>query len=116
MGSSFTADRAKMRVVLQELKRRGLFFVDSRTTDKSLGFDLARELGLSSAKRNVFLDNDLDLGAIEIQLERLLSMARHYGKAIGIAHPHEETVKVLRRNSSRLKQGFELVYASDLTG
>ena len=114
MGSSFTENRDKMLVVLKELKKRNLFYVDSRTTSDTVGFKLARDIGLPAAKRSVFLDNDLAPKAIKIQLERLLSMARHSGFAIGIGHPHKETLEILKEYHSGIKAEFHVVYVSEL--
>ena len=114
MGSSFTENREKMLIVLKELKKRNLFYIDSRTTSDTVGFKLARDMGLPAAKRSVFLDNDLAPKSIRIQLERLLSMARHSGFAIGIGHPHKETLEILREYQSGIKTEFYVVHVSEL--
>ena len=114
MGSSFTENREKMLVVLKELKKRGLFFVDSRTTKHTVALDLARSIGLPAARRRVFLDNNLEPKALNIQLERLLSMARHRGAAIGICHPYKETYQLLKRYRSKIEKEFQMVPVSDL--
>jgi len=114
MGSSFTENREKMLIVLKELKKRNLFYIDSRTTSDTVGFKLARNMGLPAAKRSVFLDNDLAPKSIRIQLERLLSMARHSGFAIGIGHPHKETLEILREYQSGIKTEFYVVHVSEL--
>ena len=114
MGSSFTEDHHKMLIILKELKKRGLFYVDSRTTSGTVGVKLARKIGLPVANRNVFLDHDLNPKAIEIQMERLLSIARHSGSAIGIGHPHKETLEVLQQYCPKLKRDFDIVLVSDL--
>ncbi|MBW1703699.1 MAG: divergent polysaccharide deacetylase family protein [Deltaproteobacteria bacterium] len=114
MGSSFTENREKMVIVLKELKKRNLFYVDSRTTSNTVGFKLAKNMGLPAAKRSVFLDNDLAPKAIRMQLERLLSMARHSGSAIGIGHPHKETLEILREYHSGIKAEFHVVPVSEL--
>jgi len=62
MGSRFTEDEPGMRQVFAVLKKRELFFVDSRTTSASLGSRLARESGVENAERDVFLDNKRDVG------------------------------------------------------
>jgi len=116
MGSLFTEDRRKMKIVLGALKRRHLFFVDSRTTPESVGYDLARELGVPAAKRTVFLDNDLHSGAIASQVRRLLSMARQKGQAIGIGHPHRETLSLLEKETSLLWDGVTVVPVAELLG
>jgi polysaccharide deacetylase 2 family uncharacterized protein YibQ len=114
MGSSFTENQHKMLTVLEELKKRDLFYVDSRTTSRSVGSKLARKIGLPVAKRNVFLDHDINPRAIKIQMERLLSIAEHSGSAIGIGHPHKETLNILMEYSSRLKRDFNIVLVSEL--
>jgi polysaccharide deacetylase 2 family uncharacterized protein YibQ len=114
MGSCFTEKKDKMRVVLSELKRRNLFFIDSSTTGQSVGYHLARDMAIPSARRNVFLDNDLKPKAIGLQLERLLGIAKHSGGAIGIGHPNEETLATLRLYLPKLKQEVQLVHASKL--
>ena len=116
MGSSFTENSGKMLIVLEELKKRGLFFIDSRTTSKTVGLKLAREIGLPAARRNVFLDNNLAHRAIEMQLERLMNMSRRSGSAIGIAHPHKETRDVLKKYRPWLEKEFQVVTASELAG
>jgi len=114
MGSSFTEDRDKMLVVLKELKRKNLFYVDSRTTSNTVGFKLAKNLGLPAAKRSVFLDNDLAPKAIRMQMGRLLSMARHSGFAIGIGHPHKETLAILKEYDSVIKDELHVVPVLEL--
>ena len=114
MGSSFTENRDKMLLVLKELKKRNLFYVDSRTTSGAVGYELARKIGLSAARRNVFLDNDLVPRAIKIQMERLLGKARHSGDAIGIGHPHKETLHILEEYYHRIKTEFQVVPVSEL--
>jgi len=114
MGSSFTENREKMRVVLNELKRRGLFFIDSRTSKHTVALEVAREIGLPAERRRVFLDNNLAPRALKIQMERLLSMARHRGSAIGICHPYKETYLLLKQYRRRLKNEFHMVPVSDL--
>ena len=114
MGSSFTEDRNKMLIVLTELKKRNLYFMDSRTSENTVGFSLAKEIGLLAAKRSVFLDNDPEPKAIRMQIERLLNMAKHSGYAIGIGHPHRGTLTILREYRSILKTEFRLVDVSEL--
>lgn len=116
MGSSFTEDAEKMMIVLKHLKKRDLFFVDSLTTSRSVGVKLARKIGLPAASRSVFLDNDLSEAAIKMQIDRLLSIARHSGDVIGIGHPHKETLEVLRRYRPKIKNEFHVVTVSELVG
>ena len=115
MGSRFTEDRPKMGTVLKVLKGKGLFFIDSKTTPRSVGDRLAQEMGIPAASRNVFLDNVQEVGAIRVQLNQLAGMARKNGSAIGICHPHKTTLEALATALPALKgEGITFVYASVL--
>jgi polysaccharide deacetylase 2 family uncharacterized protein YibQ len=116
MGSRFTERNDKMRIVLRELKKRNLFYIDSRTTKETVALETAREMGLPSGRRHVFLDNELSPKRIRFQVERLLGMARRSGSAIGIAHPHKETLEALKEYQHRLENGVKVVPASELVG
>ncbi|CAA7615191.1 divergent polysaccharide deacetylase family protein [Magnetospirillum sp. UT-4] len=95
MGSRFTADRVGMRVVMEELKRRGLLFLDSVTTEKSVAPELAKRYGVPFAARHVFIDNDPSLGSVRVQLNKAEAHARKHGAAIVIGHPHDATIEAL---------------------
>lgn len=120
MGSRFTEDERAMRVVLRVLKKRGLFFLDSRTSSRSVGYDLARELGLKTGRRWVFLDHPdgekgADAASIEGQLWKLSKLAKREGQAIAIGHPHASTIEALRHTLPRLiAEGVEVVPVSAL--
>jgi hypothetical protein len=115
MGSRFTADRDLMRTVLKPIKERGLFFVDSRTTAKTVALDEARRMGIPSAQRDVFLDADEDRGRIRGRLVELLQKARKKGRAVGICHPFPETLAVLKSSLYLVDvYGLELVPVSRL--
>ncbi|MFQ5559014.1 MAG: divergent polysaccharide deacetylase family protein, partial [Nitrospinota bacterium] len=58
MGSKFTENEEGMKTVLLFLREKSLFFVDSLTTPKSVAYVLARKLGVQTARRTVFFDND----------------------------------------------------------
>jgi len=114
MGSRFTELEGKMAVVMNELKKRQLFYLDSITSGKSVSLRLAKAMGVPATGRTVFLDNDLSPKYIRSQIERLLGMARHRGHAIGICHPHKETLNCLQDSLPRLKGNARIVFASEL--
>jgi len=95
MGSGFTEHSDKMRIVLKVLKEKGLFYVDSITTPKTTGLKVAAELKVSSARRDVFLDNEQNEGYIRGQLDQAVARARKNGRAIAICHPHPVTITTL---------------------
>jgi polysaccharide deacetylase 2 family uncharacterized protein YibQ len=115
MGSRITAESERMNQIFSELRKRGLFFIDSRTTPKTIAKSSARLLGVPFAERNVFLDHDLSPESIRAELHRLLTCARRDGVAIGIAHPHAETLAVLKRQLPLLKGKVRWVPVSAVT-
>jgi polysaccharide deacetylase 2 family uncharacterized protein YibQ len=95
MGSKFTAYPEGMEIVVDELKQRHLFFLDSRTSGKTVGEDIARQHKLPTIARDVFLDDTITPQAIRAQLEQTEHVARRKGYAVAIGHPHAATMDVL---------------------
>jgi len=115
MGSRYTEESQPMQLVLAELKRYGLFFVDSRTIGDSVAFTEARKMGLKTATRNIFLDNDEDISAIRKQIHRMVSLAGDNHEIIAICHPYSETLEAFRLEQDWLKeQEVDFVPASAL--
>jgi hypothetical protein len=88
MGSRFTASARDMRRVMVALRARDLLFLDSLTTGRSTGHGLAREFGIPTVVRDIFLDNDRAPASIRRQLARTVARARGHGHAIAIGHPY----------------------------
>lgn len=115
MGSRGTADTRVMRAVLGVVKAHGLIWVDSRTTINTVGAEVAGQMGIRTASRQVFLDNEDTPEAIRGQVTRLIEIARDKGQAVAIGHAHRRTTQVLREMLSEFDQaGIELVPASAL--
>ena len=115
MGSSFTENREKMGVVLGVLRGKGLFFIDSKTSPASVGYAVAKKMGMRAGSRQVFLDNTQDVGAITAQLEQVAAVARKHGSAIAICHPHRATIQALAAAMPRMqREGIQFVAASEL--
>ena len=95
MGSRFTAHLAEMHVVMEELHRRGLAFLDSLTSEQSQAGLAATTAEVDFATRNIFIDHKDSLDMIRLQLEKTKSLARKKGHAIAIAHPRDNTLKVI---------------------
>ena len=95
MGSRFTQDAPAMAVVLAELQRRGLMFLDSRTSGQTIGAAIARTIELPGAERDVFLDPDGQQSDVAGQLDQLERVAWQQGFAVGIGHPHDVTLAAL---------------------
>jgi len=116
MGSLLTQNPKKMQWLMQELaQHQQLYFIDSRTTPKSVGYRQAMKQGLPSLRRNIFLDNDNDIAAINRQFIKLLNIARRYGSAVAIGHPYPETLTYLENMLPALPLlGIKLLPASQL--
>jgi polysaccharide deacetylase 2 family uncharacterized protein YibQ len=115
MGSRLMEDPGKLRIIMKELKRRGLFFLDSRTTPQTMGLQIAESIGVRATERSLFLDNSQDPEEIKRQLEKLAQLSLETGKAIGIGHPHPSTLKSLKEMMPRMKEkGIEIVPLSSL--
>lgn len=97
MGSRFTSHSMPMRWILETLAAHDLFFVDSLTSDRSIGYGTACEIGLSAGRRNIFLDNLPQEAYITGQLKQLARIAKRHGRAIGIGHPFPATVHAIER-------------------
>lgn len=114
MGSKITASEPKVHQLFTILKKRNLFFIDSRTTGNTVCQHGARLFRLPFAQRDVFLDNQLDRAAIQKQLSTLVKIAEERGAAVGIGHAHSITLEVLENQISSMKKRVDLVPASDI--
>lgn len=97
MGSRLTRDPERMATVLTEIKRRGLLFLDSRTTAQTVAADTARHMDVPIAERDVFLDATETPQSVRAQLSELEARARTKGYAIAIGHPRDVTLAALER-------------------
>jgi polysaccharide deacetylase 2 family uncharacterized protein YibQ len=118
MGSLLTRHPGHMLWLMRVLQGYGggrLFFVDSRTTTATVARRAALESGVPSIDRKVFLDNELQSGAIAFQFQRLLKLARQEGVAVAIGHPYPQTLSLLERSIPQLQDyGIRLVPVSKL--
>jgi len=109
MGSKFTATEAAITPVLEELKARGLLFLDARTSQYSAAARIARELRLPRAINNRYLDNQPNEQEILSQLEQLENVARTYGAAVGVGRPYPVTIRTVKKWADGLEaRGFVL--------
>lgn len=111
MGSKITSRREHMGWLMDLLRVRGnLYFVDSRTTHRTIALEMARSNGVPSTWRDVFLDNDAHGPDIGREFDRLIGIAKRRGTALAIGHPHAETISFLADMIPRLNElGIRLV-------
>lgn len=113
MGSLLTARRGPMEWVMEVLQERGLLFVDSRTSADTVAWRVARERGIPSLMRDVFLDHEQTEAFVDGQFRRALAIAREYGSALMIGHPYPVTLDYLQRALPTLdEQGFQRLTVS----
>lgn len=115
MGSRLTEDPALMVRVMARLRRGGFLYVDSLTTPNSMGKRAALATSVPFLARDIFLDNERDMGAIRRQLDATERIARLRGYAIAIGHPYPVTLEALSDWQKSLDfKGLELVPVSQI--
>jgi len=116
MGSRFMEHEGKVRVMMELLKARNLFFLDSLTTQQSAGEKVARRCAVRLVKRDVFLDNESDVKDVKHQIDKLIRVAKANGSAVGICHPYPATIKALQEKLPEIMADgrLELVSASQI--
>lgn len=114
MGSKLTAESTQLYQIFSVLKKRGLFFIDSRTTAKTVCKPSAKLFKIPFAQRDVFLDHRQDPEFIRMQIRDLIDIAKRHGVAIGIAHPHMSSYSILKEMLPDLQQKVHLVPASEI--
>jgi polysaccharide deacetylase 2 family uncharacterized protein YibQ len=115
MGSLLTRHPGHMTWLMDELSRRGnLYFVDSKTTSKSVADKIAIEHHIPNLSRDFFLDAE-DETSISKQFDRFIKKINHHGYALAIAHPYPQTIQFLQDHLHELvEQGISLIPVSNL--
>lgn len=116
MGSLLTRHPGHMTWLMDELSRRGgLYFIDSKTTSKSIADKIAIENNVPVLSRDFFLDPDHEAETLRRQFDRFILKVNRRGYALAIAHPYPETIKFLKANLNELNQhGIKLIPVSEL--
>lgn len=115
MGSKLTELYQPMAWTMQFLKEQNLIFIDSKTSRASQAESVAKNFGVPSLHRHIFLDNHLEHQYINSQFNKLIQAAKKYQTVVAIAHPHPETVSSLTKLIPKLaKHNIELVSISTL--
>ncbi len=116
MGSHLTEFDFFMRPVMDSIRGYNpqLYFLDSRTSPRSVARAQALDAGLAAIGRDVFLDNETNPESIRLQYNIWLTKARALGSAIAIGHPYPNTIEVLRENLTETNIGFRFMRVSEL--
>ena len=103
LGTKFMLHSETFLPVLRSIKQRGLIYVDSRSTSRSLGPELASSIQLPKAFNNVFLDKEPSQEKIKNKLDELERIALKRRFAVGIAQPLPITIEILSQWTKELK-------------
>lgn len=114
MGSAATADRTLMGYLMKSLKQKQLSFLDSRTSGRSVASQTAKQFGIHSLERHIFLDDSDALTDVQHQFQKAINYSQKYGVAIVIGHPRKNTIAVLQTGLKNLPKDVELVPISQL--
>jgi polysaccharide deacetylase 2 family uncharacterized protein YibQ len=112
-GSRFTSDTYSMRYLLKILKEKNITFIDSVTTGDTVVEKVAKEFGILTLRRDIFLDNITTVSYIQKQLRKAVAIAKKKGFAIAIGHPHKTTIRAIA-NSKDILKDVEIVYISEI--
>lgn len=100
MGSYLTERTESMRWVMQVCREKELFFVDSKTSHKSVAAGMAQSMDVAWASRQVFLDHDLAPEAMQAAWQSAEACLAKGYRCVVIGHPHKETVAFLEAQFS----------------
>ena len=114
MGSAATADPQLMTYLMTALQEKHLFFLDSRTIGKSVAGKIAKEQGVRSLDRHIFLDDSNEFADVQRQFKAAIHYARKHGSAIAIGHPRANTIAVLQAGLNNLPEDIQLVGMGNL--
>ena len=105
-----------MTWLMDELSRHGgLYFIDSKTTSKSIADKIAVEYKVPNMSRDFFLDPDHKKNTLRQQFDRFIRKVNRRGFALAIAHPYPETIAFLKAHLNELEeQGITLIPVSEL--
>ncbi len=95
MGSALTPIPEFMGLLMAVVAENDFYFIDSRTTAATVAASIAEHFQVKHLSRDIFIDHDPDIAAIDTAFKRLLTLARRNGIAVGTAHPYPATLKYL---------------------
>ena len=117
MGSKATEDPQLMGTLLQALKKEGLYFIDSKTSPRTVGPEIAHRTGVASGRNDHFIDREKEIEAIKGAIRLVMKKAKQEGRAVAIGHPHPFTVRAVKEMIPEIeKEGIRLVFASEVVG
>ena len=117
MGSKVTENERIMRIVLQVCKEHGLFYLDSKTTGKSVVGKIASELEVPYLENNIFFDDIYTRQHITKQANMLAEKIVKREQLIAIGHvgiTGKKMAEVLQEYIPVYQQSADIVRLSEL--
>ncbi len=115
MGSLVTSNEEAISKVLTIVKKRGLFFVDSRTTTTTLAGKISRRMGIKTAEKDIFIDHIKTYEHSMEQIDKLIRIALYKGQGIAIGHPNSTTFRAIKDSIKKIRsKGINIVFVSKL--
>ncbi len=119
MGSKASSEEVIMSAVLDEIRERNLYFLDSRTAPRPVAKDIAQKIEVVCFERDVFLDGQKPKSFVKKRLRQAGDLALKKGQAIAIGHVGIEGGKVTAEAIIDMLPEFErdnikLVFLSEL--
>lgn len=113
MGARFAAAQDAFLPVLEELKARGLIYLDDGTAARSTAGRIARDLGIDFSVSQVVIDAKRNPESIDAALAKLETLAKENGFAIGVGSSLPVTISRLAEWTSSLEsRGIVLIPVS----
>jgi len=114
-GSKATTNGKVMGVLGSVLKANNKFFIDSRTTSKTVAEEIMRSIGVPTIRRHVFLDNDDSKDKISERINEVARLAQKQGIAVAIGHAKPNTLKAIKDALPKLlADGYQFEFASNV--
>ena len=114
-GSKATTNGKVMSVLGSVLKANNKFFIDSRTTSKTVAEEIMRSIGVPTIRRHVFLDNDDSKDKISKRIDEVARLAQKQGIAVAIGHAKPNTLKAIKDALPKLlADGYQFKFASNV--
>jgi polysaccharide deacetylase 2 family uncharacterized protein YibQ len=102
-GSLATSDWDTIVPVIDVLRERGLCFMDSRTSDKSVAYKAAQAAGITAFRNMGFLDGTPDKDSIRARFDEVIKTTVKRGNTIVICHFRPATLLFLEDLAGRYR-------------
>lgn len=113
MGAKFTSKEQAIAPILDELQKRGLYYIENGVLHRSKVSEISKRMNLGYSKVDVIIDEKKTIENIENSLERIEKIATTTGMAFAIGSNIPATIKYVKAWANTLEaKGYQLVPVS----